>query len=311
MVRAQHGGRRPSRGRAGAAAPLRRRALAAAVCRAAWAAGLGRGAALAFAVPEAVARTAAAPRLRGAARQGGAPALPRRAGRARAAWRWALPEAFSAVQAVLDQVPERVTELGPLGPVYFFGVYVLAECLAMPATPLTLSAGYLFGLPLGATVALLAGTTAACIGFFLSRTLLRPQVSKMAAENELLSNVNRAVQHEGFKIILLLRLSPLLPFSLSNYVYGLSDVGFLDFIGATALGFAPGTCAYVYLATTARTVLSEGSSEPWYVYAAGVLVTLGLLKLAADVAKKAVDEALEAEKRHRAATAGGVTTLSE
>jgi len=215
----------------------------------------------------------------------------------------ALPELLTAFQDILDQVPQRVEELGPLGPVYFFCVYVVAECLALPATPLTLSSGYLFGLPLGCAVALAGGTVAAGIGFLLSRTLLRPQITELAAGNETFRNINRAVEKEGFKIIFLLRLSPLLPFSLSNYLYGLSNVGFLDFITATALGFAPGTCAYVYFATTARSVLSESSGgQPWYVYAVGIVVTLALLKVVSDVARQAVDDAIEADK---AAAAGG------
>lgn len=214
--------------------------------------------------------------------------------------RYGLPEVFSSVQGLLDTMPQQVEALGPLGPLYFFGVYVLAECVALPATPLTLSAGYLFGLPLGCALALSAGTTAACIGFFLSRTFLRPQIEKLMSENETLTNINKAVEREGFKIIFLLRLSPLLPFALSNYVYGLSNVNFVDFAVATALGFAPGTCAFVYLATTARSVMNEGASEPWYVYASGVLVTVFLLKVVSDVAKKAVDESIEADKREAA-----------
>lgn len=210
--------------------------------------------------------------------------------------RWALPEPLMMVLSVLDQVPEKVAEYGSLGPVYFFLVYVLAECLALPATPLTMSSGYLFGLPLGCMVALAAGTTAAAIGFTLSRTFLRPQVQKIAEENETFRAVNKAVEREGFKIVLLLRLAPLLPFALSNYVFGLSQVGFLDFLVATVLGFAPGTCAFVYFATTARTVLTEGADQPWYVYAAGLAVTALLLKTVTDVARKAVDEAVEADK---------------
>lgn len=211
--------------------------------------------------------------------------------------RQGVPDVFSTVQGLLDSMPQQVEALGPLGPVYFFAVYVLAECVALPATPLTLSAGYLFGLPLGCALALSAGTTGACIGFFLSRTFLRPQIEQMIVENETLMNINKAVEQEGFKIIFLLRLSPLLPFALSNYVFGLSNCSLVDFVLATALGFAPGTCAFVYLATTARSVVSEGASEPWYVYAAGLALTVFLLKVVADTAKKAVDDAIEADKQ--------------
>lgn len=215
--------------------------------------------------------------------------------------RHALPESLESFQTLLAEVPERVAELGPYGPAYFFLVYVVAECLALPATPLTLSSGYLFGQFLGSIIAVSAGTVAAGIGFTLSRNVLRPQIQELVKDNEDFKNINRAVEREGFKIILLLRLSPLLPFALSNYVYGLSSVGFIEFITATALGFAPGTCAYVYFATTARDAAAGGLGGEWYQYAAGIGVTLVLLKFVSDIAKQAVDDAIEADKAAEAA----------
>lgn len=207
--------------------------------------------------------------------------------------RAALPEVLSYVQDTIQHVPDQVAEMGPMGIVYFFAIYVVAECLALPAAPLTLSSGYLFGLPIGSLTSVLAGTTAAVIGFTLSRTFLRPQISKMIEGNETFRDINKAVEREGFKIIFLLRLSPLLPFALSNYVYGLSSCGFGDFLLATALGFAPGTIGLVYAATAARDVMSDGGSQPWYVYAVGLVVTAALLKIVSDVASQAVKDAVE------------------
>jgi len=215
-----------------------------------------------------------------------------------------------ALQAFLEHIPERVVEFGPLGPFYFFCVYVLAECLAVPATPLTLSSGFLFGLPLGTALVLSAGTCAACIGFALSRTLLRPQISKMVASNTIFRNINLAVEREGFKIILLLRLSPMLPFSLSTYFFGLSNVRFTDFFAATFLGFMPGTFAFVYLATTARGYLGSAGAagSSWYGFAAGLLVTAGMFKAASRLAQRAIDNAVAADKAEREAVQSTAST---
>jgi len=218
----------------------------------------------------------------------------------------ALPEALSFVTTFLEEVPHRVAELGPLGPLYYFFVYVVAELLAVPATPMTLTAGYLFGAPLGATIALLAGSTSASIGFVLCRTFLQPVVARLAAQNELYRRINKAVEREGFKIIFLLRLSPLLPFSMSNYFFSLSSVRFVDYVSANLLGFAPATIAYVYLATAARSVILDQTGASWVAYALGAAVTLLLLRQATQVAKRAVDEAVEADEaaERRSASAG-------
>lgn len=216
----------------------------------------------------------------------------------------AMPEAFTWVSELIDQMPQRVAELGPLGPAYFILVYIVAECLALPALPLTLSSGYLFGLPLGVFVTLVSGTVAAAIGFTLSRTFLRPQIEKLAAGNEQFRRINLAVEKEGLKIIFLLRLSPLLPFAISNYVFGLSSVGFFDFLVGTALGFAPGTIGYVYMASTARDLVGGETTQPWYIYAVGFAVTALLLKVVTQIAQEAVDEAVaEAEAAEAVKTA--------
>lgn len=65
-------------------------------------------------------------------------------------------------------------------------------------------------------------------------------------ENPKFRAVDKAIGKEGFKIILLLRLSPIFPFALSNYFYGVTSVDFFEFMGSTLLGFFPGTLAYVY-----------------------------------------------------------------
>jgi uncharacterized membrane protein YdjX (TVP38/TMEM64 family) len=64
--------------------------------------------------------------------------------------------------------------------------------------------------------------------------------------------IDRAINKEGFKVVLLLRLSPLLPFALSNYLYGLTSVDFWSFVSATFLGFSPGTLAIVYAGSAGK-----------------------------------------------------------
>ncbi|CAN0430682.1 unnamed protein product [Ascophyllum nodosum] len=84
--------------------------------------------------------------------------------------------ATAAVQGFLKSSIAKVEELGPLGPLYFGGLYVLAEVLIIPALPLTTTAGFLFGVPGGTAVVLISATIAAVISFQLGRTLLRKQI---------------------------------------------------------------------------------------------------------------------------------------
>ncbi|CAE7546438.1 unnamed protein product, partial [Symbiodinium sp. KB8] len=135
----------------------------------------------------------------------------------------------------IDQLPSRVAALGPFGAAYFCAVYAIALCFAVPATPLTLTAGYLFGFPAGFLLAITAGGVSGCICFMLSR-IMRPSISRLISHNQAYGRINRAVELEGFKIIFLLRLSPVVPFSILSYACGLSQAAG-GFLGGSGLGF--------------------------------------------------------------------------
>jgi uncharacterized membrane protein YdjX (TVP38/TMEM64 family) len=192
-------------------------------------------------------------------------------------------------QTVLEDCIDSVQDRGAVGVLYFGMFYVLAEILAVPAVPLTLSAGYLFGIPTGVAVVLCSATIAASIAFLIGKTVLRSWVESAIVEgNPKVAKIDRAIGERGFKLLVLLRLSPIFPFALSNYVYGASSIDFPSYFWSTLLGFAPGTIAYVYTGMVGKELMlsggAENSSQPWYVYAAGLTILTGLLKLASDVA---------------------------
>src|SRR5210317_1465076 len=155
---------------------------------------------------------------------------------------------------------------------------------------LTASSGYLFGLLPGTATCLFSAAIAASISFVIGRTLLRGYVEKVLAENPKFQSMDRAIEKEGFKLMLLLRLSPLFPFALSNYLYGASSIQFAPYFFGTLFGFAPGTFAYVYAGRIGKALtIDSASSEPWYVYVGGMAVLLVLLKIAGDVAGGVID----------------------
>lgn len=206
---------------------------------------------------------------------------------------------FADPSTALQLVAESVKSMGPLGALYFGIVYTIAEVLAIPAIPLTASAGYLFGVTEGTAIVLLSASIAASIGFILGRTFLRSYVERILEDNPEFKRIDRAIGQEGFKVILLLRLSPLFPFSLSNYLYGITSVEFWPYFFGTMLGFAPGTIAYVYTGEIGKALTIEsGTAEPWYVYVGGLVLFSGVLKIVADVATGIIKSLEEDDELH-------------
>lgn len=200
---------------------------------------------------------------------------------------------FANPQATLQGVLDTVQAMGPFGMVYFGILYTIAEVLAVPATPLTLSAGYLFGMTNGALVVLTSATIAASIAFVVGKTFLRTWVEGILEENPKFAKLDKAVGEQGFKLLVLIRLSPIFPFALSNYLYGASAISFPAYFWGTLIGFAPGTLAYVYTGMVGKELmLGDGSAQPWYIYAAGFVALGTFLKLVSDVAGGIV-EAIE------------------
>ena len=167
--------------------------------------------------------------------------------------------------------------LGPVnGPLLFgFGYFVL-EMFAVPAFPLTMSAGALFGAFEGTLVVVSSATVAAVAAFLVSRYVARDSVKKLASEK--------------FGEVFMLRLSPLLPFSVSNYLYGLTSVSVLEYAPASFLGMIPGTAAYVASGDVARTISAGGGATVQQIGPA--LLALGLSALSAWYVGKIASNAL-------------------
>ena len=150
--------------------------------------------------------------------------------------------------------------LGPVAPLAFVGLYFLATMLMLPAWPLSVAAGMLFGL-LGGTAVVVAGATSGAAGaLLLTRYLARDYVERKIRHYPRFAAVDRAVGEGGWKIVALLRLSPALPFTLQNYFYGLTAIRFWPCILATAVAILPGAFMYVYFGYAGRASLEAASA---------------------------------------------------
>ncbi|XP_028075635.1 uncharacterized protein LOC114277868 isoform X2 [Camellia sinensis] len=93
-----------------------------------------------------------------------------------------------------------------------------------------MSAGLLFGSIIGTIIVSISGTVAASVAFLIARYFARDRILKLAEGNKKFLAIDKAIGENGFRVVTFLRLSPLLPFSLGNYLYGLTSVKFVPYV---------------------------------------------------------------------------------
>jgi len=150
----------------------------------------------------------------------------------------------------LRAIQAYVKGLGAIGWIVYALVYALCCVLFVPASLLTLGAGAIFGLVEGTIVVVFGATLGAVASFLLARTVLRSRIEAMTAANPKFRALDRAIGKEGAKIVLLIRLAPVFPFTYINYGFGLTGVRTLPYTLATLFGIIPGTFAFVYLGSS-------------------------------------------------------------
>ena len=167
-----------------------------------------------------------------------------------------------------------IKELGVLGVVVFAVVYVVATVLMVPVSVLTIGAGLAFGLAIGFPVVVVAATIGATLAFVIARYLVHERVESLVAKRPKLKAVNAAVSEGGWKIVGLLRLSPVLPFNVQNYLYGVTDIKLAHYVPATFVGIMPGTLLYAYLGAAGKAATSGGGGPlQWTFFGVGLLAT--------------------------------------
>ncbi|KAJ7956336.1 TVP38/TMEM64 family membrane protein [Quillaja saponaria] len=187
------------------------------------------------------------------------------------------------INSFLNQFSTFIEGYGPAGYALFVMAYAGLEILAIPAIPLTMSAGLLFGSVIGTIIVSISGTVAASIAFLIARYFARERILKLVEGNKKFLAIDKAIGENGFRVVTLLRLSPLLPFALGNYLYGLTSVKFVPYVLGSWLGMLPGTWAYVSAGAFGRAIIQE-ESEVGLPGGNGQLLTLGLGLLATALA---------------------------
>ena len=205
---------------------------------------------------------------------------------------------FLPVAEWTTSLAERARRTGGLGVGLFFVAYVVATVAFLPGSILTLAAGFAYGPLWGLAIVSPASVAGATAAFLLGRTLLRDWAVRKTRGSPQLRAIQSAVDREGFKLILLLRLSPLIPFNVLNYALSLSNVRLGTYVVASAIGMLPATALYVYLGSLAPTAAQlsaagkAGGSSRTLLYAAGLAATIAVVSIVTRSARRALQAEL-------------------
>jgi len=197
-------------------------------------------------------------------------------------------------QEYLSQFLAWVQRIGPWGAVLLGAAYIPAALLFVPGSLLTLGAGFALGVGLGTVAVSIGSTLGASAAFLAGRTLARGFIEAKISHNPRFRAIDQAVKHEGFKIVLLTRLSPVFPFNLLNYAFGLTPVSLRDYFLASWLGMLPGTVMYVYLGSAAKNLAdlaagkALGETGQQVLFGVGLLATVAVTVAVTRVAKRAL-----------------------
>src|SRR5437764_6535124 len=194
------------------------------------------------------------------------------------------------VQDLLKSALDWIGNLGPWGPVIFVGLYVVATVLFLPGSVLTLGAGAVFGVVLGSVCVSISATLGATAAFLVGRHLARDAIARKIEKNEKFAALDRAVADEGWKIVFLTRLSPVFPFTLLNYAFGLTRVRLSHYVLASWIGMIPGTVMYVYLGSLVNVGAGHRrrTTGEWVLYGVGLLATIAVTIFVTRVARGAL-----------------------
>ncbi len=174
----------------------------------------------------------------------------------------------------------------------FVALYVIATVAFLPGLPLTLAAGALFGVLHGSVLVSIGSTLGATAAFFAGRTIARDWVRRRIAAWPRFVAVDRAVEARGFLVVLLTRLSPLFPFFLLNYAYGVTAARPRDYVLGSWLGMLPATVAYVYAGSLAADLSQAlaGNAQlggtGWLLLGLGFVATVSVTILVTRVARR-------------------------
>ena len=177
-----------------------------------------------------------------------------------------------------DSIEDRIEnmDLGA-GLLLFAGVYFIATLLLVPAWVFPIAAGAAFGFMWGIAVTMATALASSIAAFFMARHLLRDRALRLCRRYPRFGAIEKTVQTAGWKMVALMRVSPLLPFGVKNYLFGTTRVPMRDYVLGTFVGLLPGMLMKVYIGWAGRAAFgSKAGILEYALLAAGIIATLSL-----------------------------------
>ncbi|MDQ2780742.1 MAG: TVP38/TMEM64 family protein [Pseudomonadota bacterium] len=236
-------------------------------------------------------------------------------------WQWALGVVVLAalvagwlllpIKEWSDAFQAWIKHLGPWGWVIFAGVYIVGTVLLLPVSVLTIVAGLAFGLAIGFPLVVVSATIGATLAFLVARYLAHDKVDSLMQKRPKFKAIQSAVSEGGWKVVGLLRLSPVLPFNLQNYFYGITDLKLVEYVLATFFGIMPGTLLYVYLGAAGKAASGDGGGAlKWTFFGIGLVATVVVAVFVTKKAKAKLKEhgvGQEGSKSGKGSSGAGAT----
>lgn len=200
------------------------------------------------------------------------------------------------VGGLLGAVQVWIEGLGLWAPLAFAVAYGIAATLFLPGSALSLAAGVLFGVWMGTAVVWLGATSAIVMSFLIARYAARARIEALGSTRPRFAAVDRAIGEQGWKIVALMRLSPVFPFSLQNYLFGVTAIRFWPCCLASSAFILPGTFLYVYLGyaggEAAAAVGGSASTDAlkFGLQLVGLIATLVVTVVVARIAARAISK---------------------
>lgn len=186
------------------------------------------------------------------------------------AWKYQ-PWRFMSIE-YLRKFTDNIRQLGFLGVFLYLLAFALGSLILLPSLPFTILGGITYGTILGTVYASIGDSLGCAIAFIIARYVGREKIEKRLKNSKTFREIDEGVKQEGWRIIILTRMVPVIPHWLQNYAYGLTAIPFTTYVFVTLLSNIPGTAAWIFAVNTVGKGQGDARRTVIYIAIAAVLI---------------------------------------